>query len=101
MEFYYVQRIDDLEKGYSGIWEPVTKKKAKGDSVLVLLPGSAFDRNRNRIGYGKGFYDKYLIKHQQYRTLALAFEFQVVDSIPTDSYDMRPDGIITEENYYV
>lgn len=100
-EFYYVQRFDELEKGYSGIWEPVTKKKAKGDSVLVLLPGSAFDRNRNRIGYGKGFYDKYLIKHQQYRTLALAFEFQVVDSIPTDSYDIRPDGIITEETYYV
>ena len=40
-------------------------------------------------------------KDQQYRTLALAFEFQVVDSIPTDSYDIRPDGIITEETYYV
>ena len=88
-------------KGLMSLKKDITKKKAKGDSVLVLLPGSAFDRNRNRIGYGKGFYDKYLIKHQQYRTLALAFEFQVVDSIPTDSYDIRPDGIITEETYYV
>ena len=100
MEFYYVQRFDELEKDIQDLGT-CHEKKAKGDSVLVLLPGSAFDRNRNRIGYGKGFYDKYLIKHQQYRTLALAFEFQVVDSIPTDSYDIRPDGIITEETYYV
>ena len=55
MEFYYVQRFDELEKGYSGIWEPVTKKKAKGDSVLVLLPGSAFDRNRNGSDTEKDF----------------------------------------------
>ena len=49
----------------------------------------------------KDFMINIYIKHQQYRTLALAFEFQVVDSIPTDSYDIRPDGIITEETYYV
>lgn len=57
MEFYYVQRFDELEKGYSGICEPVTKKKAKGDSVLVLLPGSAFDR----IGTGSDMEKDFMI----------------------------------------
>lgn len=101
MDFYYVKRFEELKKGHFGILEPVTAKKAEGESVLVILPGSAFDRSRNRIGYGRGFYDRYLAAHRQYRTLALAFEFQVVDAVPTDAYDICPDGVITEENSYV
>ena len=65
------------------------------------MPGTAFDENRNRIGYGKGYYDKFLEKYPAYRTLALAFELQMVDAIPYDAFDVKPNQIITEEKIYV
>ena len=101
MVYYEIKDFSTLKSGYFGIMEPDGGKVCTREEGFLLVPGVAFDPARHRVGYGKGFYDKYLIKHQQYRTLALAFEFQVVDSIPTDSYDIRPDGIITEETYYV
>lgn len=101
MEFYYIDCFAQLQKGYAGILEPVTNRKAEGTSVLVILPGSAFDRSRNRIGYGGGFYDRYLRKHENYQTIALAFNFQILDTVPTDPYDIRPNEIMTEEHHYV
>ena len=101
MEFYYIDCFAQLRKGYAGILEPVTDKRAEGNSALVVLPGSAFDRKRNRIGYGKGFYDRYLRQHERCRTIALAFDFQIVDNVPADPYDIRPDEIMTEEHHYV
>lgn len=102
MEFYYVQSLEELEEGYFHIPEP--KKScplAEGEHVLVILPGAAFDKSRSRIGYGKGFYDRYLEKHAGYRTMAAAFEFQVLDGIPSDRHDIRPEIIVTEEKIYV
>lgn len=101
MEFYYIACFAQLRKGYAGILEPATDRRAEGNSVLVILPGSAFDGKRNRIGYGKGFYDRYLRRHEQYRTIALAFDFQIVDSVPADPYDIRPEEIMTEGHHYV
>lgn len=101
MEFYYIDSFAQLQKGYAGILEPVTDRRAQGDSVLVILPGSVFDRKRNRIGYGKGFYDRYLRRHEHHRTIALAFDIQIVDAVPADSHDIRPEEIITEEHHYV
>ena len=67
---------------------------------LVIMPGVAFDKNCNRIGYGKGFYDKFLMKHPNARRMALAFELQRIPLIPTDAYDIRPHCLITEEMIY-
>ena len=60
------------------------------------MPGVAFDRNKNRIGYGKGFYDSYLTLHSQFDTIALAFDCQIVESIQTESHDIIPHYLITE-----
>ena len=100
MEFYYIERFDDLDLGTYGIPEPITNEKASGKNVLVIMPGVAFDANRNRIGFGKGFYDKYLEKHADYRRIALAFSLQMVENIPADTHDIRPEVIITEEQIY-
>lgn len=100
MEFFYINSMDELQSGYCKILEPVTEIKAQGRNVLVVMPGAAFDRQRNRIGYGKGFYDRYLMEHLSYHTIALAFELQMVGRIPTDEFDMKPEIIITEENTY-
>lgn len=102
MEFFYIQSFSELEKGYFQIPEPIlTEEAAEGSSVTVVMPGVAFDRKKNRMGYGKGFYDRYLQEHTGYRTIALAFELQMLDTIPAESHDIRPDIIITEEHNYV
>ena len=100
MEFYYIQSYADLEEGYKGISEPKKVNLATDDNTLGIMPGAAFDIKCHRIGYGKGYYDKYLQAHPNYKTLALAFELQMVEHIPTEEYDICPQILITEENTY-
>ena len=101
MSFYYIDNMGELKAGYFGILEPTTTNTADDENVLVIMPGAAFDQNKNRIGYGKGFYDRYLERHPQHRTIALAFAFQMIEGIPSDTHDIQPDIIITEETIYV
>ena len=100
MEFYYIQSFEDLSEGYKGIFEPKQTNLASDKNVLVIMPGAAFDATCNRIGYGKGYYDKYLQMHRNYKTIAIAFELQLVEVIPSEDYDICPDIIITEETTY-
>ncbi len=100
MDFFYIRDFGELENGYKGISEPKGTNLATEKNVLVIMPGAVFDKNCNRIGYGKGFYDKYLSNHLQFKTIAIAFELQIVESIPANAHDIRPDIIITEENLY-
>ena len=60
------------------------------------LPGIAFDHSRNRIGFGGGYYDRYLARHAGLVTVALAYEFQIVDKIDSEPTDIRPHIIVTE-----
>lgn len=100
MAFYYIQSFEDLLEGFKGIPEPRPTHPAKDEQVLVIMPGVAFDMKCNRIGYGKGYYDKYLRVHPNANTIAIAFELQMVESIPAENYDICPDIIITEEKTY-
>ncbi len=100
MEFYYIHSFDDLKEGYKGILEPEEMHPATDADALVIMPGAAFDRCCNRIGYGRGYYDKYLQSHQNLKTIALAFELQMVKAIPAEVYDICPNMIITEEKTY-
>ncbi len=101
MKFYYIHSKRDLSLGNLGIEEPQTEEFAHGDNVLVIMPGVAFDAHRHRIGYGGGYYDKYLMQHADCHTIALAFELQIISDIPAKSYDICPEVIITEEHIYV
>lgn len=100
MEFYYIDDIHDVKEGYFGIREPKNHFAANGEHALMIMPGVAFDRKCNRIGYGKGFYDKYVTGKSIQRIIALAFEYQIVESVPTQEHDVRPELIITEEREY-
>jgi len=100
MNFYYIQSFEDLQEGFKGILEPKQTYPANDENVLVIMPGAVFDKKCNRIGYGKGYYDKYLHAHPHYKTIAIAFELQMVDKIPAEAYDICPNMIITEENTY-
>ena len=100
MKFYYISDFSDLKEGYRGILEPESNFPANDTYALVIMPGVAFDRSRNRIGYGKGFYDKFMDKHPEYHTIALAFESQMLDAIDAEKFDYRPEVLITEEKLY-
>ncbi|MDE6620040.1 MAG: 5-formyltetrahydrofolate cyclo-ligase [Lachnospiraceae bacterium] len=105
MEFYQVISIRQLERGYMDILEPREDMRARyqfqpKEDTLAILPGAAFDTSGYRVGYGKGFYDKFLANKRQLSTMALAFACQIVDEIPKDAHDIKMDKIVTEEIIY-
>lgn len=100
MRYYYLSSYRDLKPGYCGIMEPATDEEAREENALLIVPGVAFDRNCRRCGYGQGFYDRYLAAHPGHPTIALAFEFQIMEEIPADSHDVRPQMLITEKEIY-
>lgn len=110
MDFYRIMGLEDLAEGYKGIREPLPEaerkysalRKTEERRVLMLMPGAVFDKDRHRIGYGKGFYDRYLSRMENTGIFvaALAYEKQMVKKIPAEPHDIRPDIIITEENIY-
>lgn len=103
MEFYRIASKEDLASGYKGILEPdgMSDKfvytetfKQNPDTMLMIMPGAAFDPKRNRIGYGKGFYDKYLADKPDLHTIAIGFDCQMVESIDADENDIKPMQVI-------
>jgi len=60
----------------------------------VLMPGLAFDREGHRIGYGGGFYDKFLAAEPNHPTLALCYEFQIVSQLPVEEFDIPVDVVL-------
>lgn len=85
-----------LERGPYGVWEPVNKKPVSLKSLdLVLVPGLAFDKKGNRLGRGKGYYDRFLTKiPDKITSIGLAFDFQILPSIPTTTADVTVKRII-------
>lgn len=101
MEFYYIDSFDGILPGYCGIPEPEGDPAQLADDkrVLMLMPGLAYGRDHNRIGYGGGFYDRYLERRSaagtRFSTLALAYDFQIFDAIPAEAHDAKVDVVIS------
>ena len=102
MEFYEISDISELSPGYMGIYEPDINGREPDYSRtgFMCMPGLAFDKSHNRIGYGGGFYDRYLSVENKLYKAALAYEAELLESIPAQDGDVRPDMIVTEENIY-
>lgn len=97
MDFYYITEKVDLESGYFGIMEPkVGLPVAKEQDALFIMPGVAFDREHHRVGYGGGFYDRYLERMTKLKTVAIAFECQIFEEVPCEKFDILPSVLITE-----
>jgi 5-formyltetrahydrofolate cyclo-ligase len=100
-----MRSIKDVEsdcfKGRFGIWEPNAEKTVKipiQEIEVFVIPGIAFDLQGNRIGRGKGYFDRYLAGLQTFQTkIGLAFEVQLCQSLPTDKHDIKVDILVTEE----
>ena len=97
MEFFLTESKDRLTVGAYGIQEPSGDIMYRGDSGLMIMPGVAFDEERHRIGFGGGYYDRYLERHPELFTMAIAFEDQVLPKIPADEHDIRPMLLVTQD----
>ena len=95
MKFLYLDDLTKVEKGYAGIPEPVDDGPvAQDETALVLMPGLAFDPQGHRIGYGGGFYDKFLAAEPNHPTLALCYEFQMLPELHTEEHDIPVDTVL-------
>jgi len=100
MEVYEINTFSDLEIGKYGILEPKRncKKIEKPDMELVIVPGIAFDYDGNRIGYGKGYYDKFFKENNtNFKKVALAYDFQILKKIPHNVNDVKVNYIISNK----
>lgn len=98
MEAHKITNLADLEKSSYGILEPQNQSQLINplDIDLLIMPGVAFDKHNGRIGYGGGFYDRFLKKiDPKAHKIALAYDFQIFNQIPMDEFDERVDFIIT------
>lgn len=95
MKFIYMTDLSAVSKGYAGIPEPIADQPVADDpTALVLMPGLAFDPQGHRIGYGGGFYDKFLAAEPDHPTLALCYDFQMLPKLETEEFDIPVDTVL-------
>ena len=95
IRFIYMDDLSLVETGYAGIPEPVADEPVADDpTALVLMPGLVFDPQGHRIGYGGGFYDKFLENEPNHPTVALCYEFQMLPHLETEEHDIPVDCVI-------
>ncbi len=95
MRFIYLDDLSKVEKGYCNIPEPIADGPIADDpTALVLMPGLAFDPQGHRMGYGGGFYDKFLAAEPNHPTLALCYDFQMLEHLETEAHDIPVDVVL-------
>ncbi len=98
MKFILVTDLTQMVNNEWGIPEPVADGPVAEDpTALVLMPGLAFTAKGDRMGYGGGFYDQFLAAEPEHPTVALCYDFQLVDYIPTEAFDIPVDLVLTGE----
>ncbi len=97
LRFFFIEEDALLLPGSFGILEPVDGAEADDPTALVLLPGLAFDRLGCRLGYGGGYYDRFLAREPMHPTVALCYGFQLLDRLPTEPHDIPADAVLAAE----
>lgn len=96
MFFYLINDINDLKLGNFNILEPINGQVINCfDNCLCITPGICFDKNNYRIGYGKGYYDKFFKKHQVF-SIGLCYSECIVDEININNNDYNVDIVVTD-----
>ncbi len=96
MEFYIVPDLEKLEKGRFDIMEPKDSCKKAGNIDCILIPTIGISKSGDRLGYGRGYYDKFLSSTNAVK-ISLTYSKQIVKFVPSDSHDIKIDLIITED----
>jgi len=97
MDFIEITDFSGLAEGAFGIREPESGEPVNWEDALMIMPGVAFDQKLNRVGYGGGYYDRYLSRHLSIYRAAVAFDFQVFESVPSCEHDIRAQILITDK----
>ena len=102
MDFYLADFKTELKEGAFHIMEPRKGcKKADFSRAYCLVPGSVFDRSGNRIGYGKGYYDRYFAAYPLLYRIGIAYESQIEERIKPEKHDRKMHAMVTEHGMYV
>lgn len=94
MRFFWLTEETVIAEGFHGILEPQNGLPAHDPTALVLMPGLAFDASGNRMGYGGGYYDRFLAAEPQHPTVALCYDFQLLPSVLTQAHDIPVDAVL-------
>ena len=95
MEFIYLDDLSAVANNSYGIPEPVADEPvARDKDALVLMPGLAFDKMGHRVGYGGGYYDRYLAAEPGHPLVALCYDFQMFDKLETEEFDIPVDMVL-------
>lgn len=101
MEFFRVRSKEDLAIGSFRILEPKEScEQVFWPEAPILVPGLAFSKDGKRLGKGGGYYDKFLSKELDHKTIALAYAFQITDDIPAEKHDRPVDMLVMEDGIY-
>jgi 5-formyltetrahydrofolate cyclo-ligase len=96
IQFHRITSLSELKTGTMGILEPDNDCICDLQEGFMIMPGLAFDRNFNRLGYGGGFYDRFLATRSSITKAAICFDFQLLDALETEPHDIKTDIIICE-----
>jgi len=98
MKFLWLDDLSLVAPGYFDIPEPIEDgPEADDELALILMPGLAFDPQGHRLGYGGGFYDRYLAEHHDHKLVALCYDFQMFDHLDTEEHDIPVDLVIADK----
>jgi len=99
MKFLWLENFDEIAPGGWDIPEPTfDEPEADDENALILMPGLAFDPEGHRMGYGGGFYDRYLEKHTQHKLVALCYPFQMLPHLETEDHDVPVHMVICAQD---
>ncbi len=96
MDFYYIEKMEDLEPGTMDIDEPKEYcRKAENASAPMIVPGIAFGTDGKRIGYGGGYYDRFLEREPDHLTVGICYDFQIIQNMPSEEQDIPVQHVVT------
>lgn len=97
IRFYRLKSLQDVTEGRFHVMEPAGSELLTEPAPLILTPGLVFDEKRNRMGYGKGYYDRYGAEFPKAVRIGIAYELQMAERIAVDDHDLPMDAVLTEE----
>lgn len=99
MKFYYIDSLNDIQTGYFGVREPDTdicREVTDFNNTICIVPGIVYDKNGYRLGYGKGYYDRFL-ENYSFISVGLCYNELIIDALPIGEYDVPVNYIITQD----
>lgn len=101
MKFYEINRLEDLQKGSFDVWEPIDgcrEVSSFSGNTVCLVPGLAFSTQGDRLGYGKGYYDRFLENFPGI-TIGLCYDGFILSALPAEKHDRKMDFILSERSF--